>query len=64
MIRSDSSLIEKKRIGKGASMFAGTISKHMDKLTFTDKRIANILMSEKEIVKLTSEKVAEKAEGG
>lgn len=42
-------------------MFTSTLSKHMDKLTYSDKRIANILMAEKEIIKLTSEKVAEKA---
>lgn len=42
-------------------MFAATLSRNADKLTYTDKRIANILMSEKEIVKLTSDKVAEKA---
>lgn len=42
-------------------MFAATLSRNADKLTYMDKRIANILMSEKEIVKLTSDKVAKKA---
>lgn len=41
-------------------MFAATLSKYSDKLTYSDKRIANILMSETEIFQLTSEKVAEK----
>lgn len=45
-------------------MFAATLSRYTDKLTYADKRIVNILMSEKEIVKLTSATVAEKAECG